>query len=139
MKCYIVGQELSFDAEEIIFNKVRLLIKWGVKEFYSRGENNFEKLCEKVAEKQGARVIHIKTPGPEEYSAVLCNFCDCEEEVIEQRLDAYEADEKFTLEFINPEEAIYVNRNEEHGPKDKNMIERETKVLELLMKEGYFK
>lgn len=53
-------------------------------------------------------------------------------------LDDYEADEKFTLEFVEPNRAININRNDEHGPKDKNMIEREARVLEMLIKEGYF-
>lgn len=65
-------------------------------------------------------------------------ICECEEYILKQSLDNYELDEKFTLKFIQPEEAIFINRNEEHGPKDQNMIERETKVLELLIKEGYF-
>ena len=65
-------------------------------------------------------------------------LCSCEEKIAEQKLDAYESDEKFTLEFVEPNKAIDINRNEEHGPKDKNMIEREAKVLEILIKEGYF-
>ena len=56
----------------------------------------------------------------------------------EQSLDAYEADERFTLEWVAPEWAIAKNRQPDHGPKDKNMIEREARVLELLIKEGYF-
>ena len=79
MKCYIVGQEIDFDAGDIIFNKVRLLIKWGVKEFHTRGVNDFEKMCEKTAQNQGARVIRINMPNLEEYNAVICNFCDYEE------------------------------------------------------------
>ena len=55
-----------------------------------------------------------------------------------QSLDDYEADEHFTLEFVTPEHAIAVNRGTDHGSKDKNMIEREATVLEILMKEGYF-
>ena len=65
-------------------------------------------------------------------------ICECEEKVVEQSLDDYESDEKFTLEFINPEEAIFININENHGPKDQNMLKREAKVLELLIEEGYF-
>ena len=79
MKCFIIGQELNFDAEEIIFNKVRLLIKWGIKEFYSRGMTSFEKICEKTAKIQGAKVIRDKKSDMEEYNAFLCNFYDCEE------------------------------------------------------------
>ena len=65
-------------------------------------------------------------------------LCSCEEKIAEQKLDDYESDEKFTLEFIEPEKAIYINRNEEHGPKDQNKIKRAAMVLELHIKEGYF-
>lgn len=66
-------------------------------------------------------------------------LCDTEETLVEQKLDDYESDEKFTLEFVSPHHAINVNRTVDHGPKDQHMIEREAKVLELLLKEGYFK
>ena len=55
-----------------------------------------------------------------------------------QVLDDYEADERFTLEYVKPEKAIDANRNRDHGPKSRQMIEREARVLELLMEEGYF-
>ena len=55
-----------------------------------------------------------------------------------QNLDDYEADERFTLEFVDPKKAIETNRNAGHGPKDQMMIEREARVLELLIKEGLF-
>lgn len=65
-------------------------------------------------------------------------LCDVEKDIRSQELDGYEADEKFTLEYVNPDKAVFVNRNENHGPKDKNMIEREARVLEMLKAEGYF-
>lgn len=65
-------------------------------------------------------------------------LCDVEENLKSQNLDDYESDEKFTLEWIEPEKAISINRNIEHGNKNQNMIEREAKVLEILIKEGYF-
>ena len=65
-------------------------------------------------------------------------FCDVEEVIHSQDLDDYEADEKFTLEYVKPDKAIFVNRNVRHGPKDQTMLEREAKVLELLKEEGYF-
>ena len=64
-------------------------------------------------------------------------LCDVEENRINQKLDDYEDFEKFTLELIEPEVAINANRYKDHGPKDQNMLEREAKVLELLIKEGY--
>ena len=45
----------------------------------------------------------------------------CEaEEITEQHLDDYEAEEQFTLEYVFPEKAIESNRNGDHGDKDKN-------------------
>lgn len=65
-------------------------------------------------------------------------ICDVENNKLEQQLDDYEDLEKFTLELVDPKIAIAMNRNKEHGPKDLDMIEREAKVLELLIKDGYF-
>lgn len=64
--------------------------------------------------------------------------CEVEESVQPQNLDDYEADEKFTLEYVEPDSAIFVNRNVNHGPTEQMMLEREAKVLECLKKEGYF-
>lgn len=55
-----------------------------------------------------------------------------------QCLDDYEAEERFTLEYVTSEHAIAVNRTHDHGPKDQQMLEREARVLELLRTEGYF-
>ena len=65
-------------------------------------------------------------------------ICDVENKILEQHLDDYENFEKFTLELVDPKIAININRNKEHGPKDLDMIEREAKVLESLIKDGYF-
>lgn len=65
-------------------------------------------------------------------------LCEVEETASSQDLDDYEADEKFTLEYVEPDKAIHVNRNVDHGPKDQLMLEREARVLELLKAEGYF-
>ena len=64
-------------------------------------------------------------------------LCDVEEAIYSQDLDDYEADERFTLEYVEPDKAIYVNRNVNHGPKDQTMLEREARVLELLKEEKY--
>lgn len=63
-------------------------------------------------------------------------ICDANEERIPQRLDDYEAEEGFTLEFADVSRAITTNRESDHGPKDRNMLEREAKVLEMLVEEG---
>ncbi|MBO4384410.1 MAG: NUDIX domain-containing protein [Clostridia bacterium] len=65
-------------------------------------------------------------------------LCDVSDEVRPQKLDGYEDAEGFTLEFIEPEKAIETNRTRDHGRKDRDMIEREAKVLEMLLDEGFF-
>ena len=69
----------------------------------------------------------------------LYYLCDVEDKKINQNLDDYEDFEKFTLELVDPIIAININRNKQHGPKDLDMIELEAKVLEMLIKERYFK
>ena len=50
----------------------------------------------------------------------------------------YEDEEDFSFSFEHYQKVIDCNRNIFHGPKDKNMIEREARIIELLKKEGYF-
>ena len=68
--------------------------------------------------------------------------CDVEERIQAQALDEYEAEEQFTLEYIEPDQAISANRAVIHGPNGQAMrnaeLEREARVLELLKEEGYF-
>ena len=64
-------------------------------------------------------------------------LCDVEDSIHSQDLDDYEADERFTLEYVEPDKAIFVNRNADHGSKDQTMLEREARVLEMLKEEGY--
>lgn len=66
-------------------------------------------------------------------------LCSAEDKIEKQKLDDYEREEQFTFEFVDPEEAIYINRNRNHGPKDQLMLEREARVLECLLDEGYLR
>lgn len=66
-------------------------------------------------------------------------LCQVKDAAISQQLEGYESEEHFTLEEVDPAHAIYVNREKYHGPKNPTMIERDTRVLELLIAEGYFK
>lgn len=62
-------------------------------------------------------------------------FCDVEDTVQNQKLDDYENEEKFTLEFVSIENALNVNYTHPHGEISnvyKMMIERDSKVLEML-------
>ena len=65
-------------------------------------------------------------------------LCNVEGNKINQNLDDYEEYEKFTLELVEPMIAIGANRNKNHGHKDMIELEREAKVLEILVEEGYF-
>lgn len=56
-----------------------------------------------------------------------------------QNLDEYELLEGYTLVHIDPEVAIKTNLYNEHGIANQIMLNREAKVLEILIKEGYFK
>ena len=64
-------------------------------------------------------------------------LCETELGQTAQKLDGYEAEERFTPEFVEPETVIRVNRRGAHGPKDPMMLEREARVVELLLEEGY--
>lgn len=66
-------------------------------------------------------------------------LCEAAAEPLPQRLDGYEAAEGFTLVWADPHAAIRANRTPGHGPKDPVMLEREARVLETLLREGYFK
>ena len=67
-------------------------------------------------------------------------LCEAEEEIEEQNLDDYEADERFTLEFVTVEQVLDVNNNHDHGEKVnaqtfKGMLDRENRVLQFVEKE----
>lgn len=65
-------------------------------------------------------------------------LCKAEPEAVRQNLDAYEAQETYTLEYVTPLMAIQKNRSVGASPYNPMMFEREARVLELLMSEGYF-
>ena len=113
------------------------------------GESLEEALMREVKEESGLRVndssireyglVHRVQKSDRADYFVQDNYyflCDTQDDVGEQRLDDYEAEERFTLEFIDPIYAICTNREKNHGPKDPMMLEREAKVLEILIQEG---
>ena len=119
------------------------------------GESHLDTLIREVAEEAG---LVIKAETVEEYGYVLRkekgktedlfiqeNFyylCDVEDEVVKQKLDDYEADEKFVLEWVEPEAAIEANLHHDHKEKSstiaRHMMEREANVLKMLKSEGKF-
>lgn len=65
-------------------------------------------------------------------------LCKVEKDIVPQKLDDYEGREHYTLEYIDPKAAIRRNRRIMQNPFDQVMLEREARVLELLITEGLF-
>lgn len=65
-------------------------------------------------------------------------IAEAEPGLVPQSLDGYEAEEGYELEFVDPETAIAKNRCFRPSPYNPLMLEREARILELLIKEGYF-
>lgn len=65
-------------------------------------------------------------------------LCDADERTVAQQLDRYESEESYTLEFVDPETAVRKNRSAMNTPYNPLMFEREARVLEMLISEGYF-
>ena len=64
-------------------------------------------------------------------------LCDAQDQAVSQELDGYESKENYTLEFVDPGTAIRKNRGVANCPYNRMMFEREARVLEMLMEEGY--
>jgi len=114
------------------------------------GECPTDALIRETAEEAGLSVlpqtireygyVHRVQKGERTAMFVQDNYyylCDVEAQVRAQALDGYEAEERFTLEWVGPRTAIDVNRTRSHGPKDQIMLEREARVLECLIGENY--
>ena len=63
-------------------------------------------------------------------------LCNVDNLVQCQSLDDYELDEGFELRYVTANEAITINRTHDHSDYDAMLIEREARVLELLIKDG---
>lgn len=59
-------------------------------------------------------------------------LCQVEEGIQAQKLDEYEYEEGFNVQYVKPQYAIDVNLNEEHFGYDPVMIEREVRILKML-------
>ena len=116
------------------------------------GESHEETLIREVKEEAGLVVI------PEsirEYGSALRlskssflentvfeqeNFyyrCEAQEEIAATEFDVHEIEEQYSLVFLTPEEAVRRNRTNDHGEENGGVwIERETRVMELLMREN---
>ena len=114
------------------------------------GECQVDTLCREVAEESGFAVVpesvkeyglvHRITKGEESDIFDQMNYyylCDISG-AVGQMLDDYEAQERFTPEFVTPCHAIKTNRFHDHQGKWGIVQERDSRVLEMLMEEGYF-
>lgn len=114
------------------------------------GESLEDALIREVAEESGLQVlphsirefglVHRVQKSDRADMFIQDNYyflCEVDASVQPQKLDDYEAEERFTLEFTDPLHAIDTNRNGDHGPKDMVMLEREARVLEILINEEY--
>jgi 8-oxo-dGTP pyrophosphatase MutT (NUDIX family) len=112
-------------------------------------ENQKEALIRETFEETGLIIIpssiqdygyvHRIQKGEKEAVFIQDNYyylCDVQSTVGLQQLDDYEAEENFTLVYVTPTIAIKTNREKPHGPKDQIMLEREARVLEMLINDG---
>lgn len=116
-----------------------------------KGESQIDALIREVKEEAGLIVIpdsikeygyvHIVEKGEKEDVFVQDNYyyvINCEEKTLPPELDEYEKEEKFTLEFVLPTYAMAVNMKCVNDLKKMMMIDRENRVLALLLKDHYF-
>lgn len=117
----------------------------GIKE----NENNIDALIREVLEETGLTVIpetikeygmvHRIQKGIHEDMFIQDNYyylCKTDETIKNQKLDDYEEDERFTLEYITPEQAVNTNNACINTDINKVMLQRENKVIEILLQEG---
>ena len=66
-------------------------------------------------------------------------FCDVADKIQKQNLDDYEADEKFTLEFVDAKKIIETNAACANPKVDKIILQRESWVTQMLVEEGFLR
>ena len=113
------------------------------------GESPVEAMIREVKEESGLTVIpesirefgnvHRRSKTAKGGLFIQDNFyfiCASENDVGNTNLDDYENEEGFALEFVAPEIAIERNRHCPYESKMPLMLEREARVLELLIERG---
>ena len=134
-------------SRSIIIEKQKILMVYSIEE----GETSIEAVIRETYEEAG---LIIKKENLKEFGIVkrtekinnkvfyqdnyyyLVNKYDKGQS---QQLDDYEYEEGYTLVLVDPATAIKTNINSNHGSANQIMLIREAKVLEILIKEGYFK
>ena len=63
--------------------------------------------------------------------------CEARDEIGTTEFDEHESEEQYSLAFVTPEDAAKRNRINDHGEENGSVaIERETRIIELLLKEN---
>ena len=154
-----VGKRPSARAIIIKDNKIAMVYskKYDYFKFPGGGiessETNIDALIREVKEEVGLEVIKEsikeyglvirKEKGKVEDIFIQENYyylCRTNNSIFNQKLDYYEKEEGFTLKWVNPRDAINTNLNNNHNnTSESNMhiIEREAKVLMMLIDEKY--
>lgn len=118
-----------------------------------QGEDNVDAMIREVKEETGLEVIPDsvreygvairKEKGKKEDLFLQENYyylCRVGDKVRRQKLDEYESEERFTLRWTTAKQAIETNLYHDHFGKDsliaRHMMEREVKVLRMLIDEG---
>ncbi len=117
-----------------------------------KGEDKESGLIREVQEETGLIVIpqticafgmvHRIQKGDYEDVFIQDNYyylCDVEDKKVEQSLDEYEKDEKFTLEYVTPAQVISTNQKSHRPEVDSIMLDREIRVIKILLHEGIIK
>lgn len=115
-----------------------------------KGETYEETLIREVAEESGLQVIpssirpfgYVKRMEKGSIDDIFIQenfyfFCDAKENLLPQQLDAYEAQECFTLAFVTPDHAILANllameKVAGEKPLYVTMLERENRILQMI-------
>ena len=66
-------------------------------------------------------------------------LCEAMDQLTSQQLDDYEAQESYSLEYVEPLFAMSKNYNVKNSPYNQLMFEREARVLENLIADGLLK
>ena len=154
-----VGKRPSARAIIIKDNKIAMVYskKYDYFKFPGGGiessETNIDALIREVKEEVGLEVIKEsikeyglvirKEKGKVEDIFIQENYyylCRTNNSISNQKLDYYEKEEGFTLKLVDPRDAINTNLNNNHNnTSESNMhiIEREAKVLMMLIDEKY--
>lgn len=162
-KDYLPGGETFIrpSARAIIINDGKIAMIFSMKNGYYKlpgggikpDENAVTAMIREVREETGLTVIsdsvreygyvHRIQKGKHEPIFIQDNYyyiCNVEKSIAPQELTDNEIQENFILRYVEPTEAIRVNKNKSCQCEEIDcMIQREVGVLEMLNKEGFFK